>query len=525
MTNNDRTDGAILENQVTPDHRPGFWADLELAFEESALAQPAGHARTQELPAAGPTDAVEAVSPVVDDLAVRRADRGDPVGDTAGDGNGRRIWPMAAAAALIALVGIGFLATRNPTNPTLTTDLVAGTTEAEADIVPLDGPVDEAADGAVADPEVDADADAGADSASADSSSDSTTSSAAADPTPAAVLQPAFEVAAGADGAPAYFALDGGLPAGATFLANSSRYALTWWAIPGDDCNDANYSSLRYVNGSGLTQDVSEPDLGFSGDVSHFTVGADHAAWVVSCGNQLELWVASVATTGRLERAQLVWFGTGQPQNALMLWADSEVSLSLLGASGTPFSIEYETADGTATRNGRPTRFQQESGTREHRSTPVAVSADGTLSYWPGVSDQGQGECAGSFGRAGTLWLRRLTTDAIPVWEPALADETRLGEVTAVAIEPDFSQVAFADTCADSESRVFVATQRADGQLSNLREIDLGPYVPGFADALYWIDSETLRIHTDNSQYGFDLVRLELRLDDGRENGVIVQLD
>jgi hypothetical protein len=108
---------------------------------------------------------------------------------------------------------------------------------------------------------------------------------------------------------------------------------------------------------------------------------------------------------------------------------------------------------------------------------------------------------------------------------PAVADGTAVGEVTAVALEPEFSQVAFADSCEGTRGRVFIGTQRADGLISNLREIDLAPYVPGFADKLYWADTQTLRIETDNAAHGFGAVRFDFRFDDGREQGIIVQLD
>lgn len=598
MTNDDspnkNSDGAVLETQATPEHRNGFWSELESAMtsdgNESSSAPP-----TEELQVAPVTSAPHSVA---DELTARR--------------NRRRIWPMAAAAAALALVGIGFLATRSGTDPGLSTDLVAGTPGA-ADIVPLDGPQDESADS-----NADASDGSGAEGAEADDSGSAAASGgatadtdgdpepdsgAAVDPLILSTPRPEFEPwldfvpAVGATGEPEFFP-SGGAPRRSTFLANSEQDSVTWWAVTKGYCIDPQYSTIRSVNGSslqelfdrrdelithrnqarseldafigqlpvlrdaeelpaadvrelerlngewssalealglldraqrlrqGVTQDAFEPNLSFSGDISHFTTSAGgKAAWLVSCGPQIEFWVGSIVPGGRLADAHMVWFGPGQSQNGLMLWVENEVSVSLLGTDGTPFSIEYETVEQTVTRNGRPTRFQLESGVIEHRSTPAAASADGDLSYWPGISDQGEGACAGSFGRANTLWLRRLTTEAIPVWEPALAEDTRIGQVTAMAIEDEFSQVAFADVCPDEVGRVFIATQRADGRLSNLREIDLSPFVPGFADALYWVDSETLRIETDNSQYSVDAVRFDFRLDDGRENGVMVQLD
>lgn len=514
MTNDEYPiDGAVLEVQAVPEHRAGFWADLEATIGETKSHGVAGLANNQttEMPAAS--------QPAVDELAARR--------------NRRRIWPMAAAAALLAFVGIGFLATRNATDPGLSTDLVAGTTDADQ-VVPLDGPEDATgqsdtepanANDAASDDSA-SDGAASGDSDAADSATEpEQDSGAVVVPTPATAPLPQFDSAAGAVGEPTFFPADAGLPSGASFLNNSAEYGLTWWAVSQGQCGEGISTDIRYVNGSGFTQDVYEPQLNFTGEISHFTAANGRAAWLVSCGSHIELWVASTLQSGRLDDANLVWFGPGQSLNALMLWTDDEVSLSLLGTDGIPFSIEYEAAERATTRNGRPTRFLQESGDIEHRSTPAAVTADGAISYWPGISNQGAGECAGSFGRADTLWVRRLTTEAIPVWEPAVVDDTLLGMVTAVAIEPEFSQVAFADVCPGEVGRVFIATQRADGTLSNLRTIDLGPFVPGFADALHWIDSQTLRIETDNAEFGVDPVRFDFRLDDGRENGVIVQLD
>ena len=108
---------------------------------------------------------------------------------------------------------------------------------------------------------------------------------------------------------------------------------------------------------------------------------------------------------------------------------------------------------------------------------------------------------------------------------PALVDATPVGIITAAAVEPTFAQIAFADVCDGQTQRLFLGTQRADGRISNLREISLTPYVPGFASELFWVDAETLRIEIDNSEFGAQPNRLDLRLDDGREAGVIVQLD
>jgi hypothetical protein len=72
---------------------------------------------------------------------------------------------------------------------------------------------------------------------------------------------------------------------------------------------------------------------------------------------------------------------------------------------------------------------------------------------------------------------------------------------------------------------LFVGVPGGDGLIRDVRSLDLSPYVPGFADRLFWLDDSTVRLETDNRTLGVDRVTFDYRLGDGNQPGILVQLD
>ena len=507
MTQDDYDNDRVLARQPAPEHGASFWNDLEASLGDAAPSGDGAPSRTEQLPA---------VASITD-----RAASSEPAQPP------RRLWPLAAAAAVLALFGIGIIAFQATDDPVRTAEVVAGPDQVDDQAPALDGPGSgDAAD--ATDTDVTADT---TDSAVevVPTPEPEQANSAVAQPTATAVPQREFDAAVGAIGTAAFTPFDDSLSPSATFLANWDERALTWFAETDADtsCVDRNVAEISYVNGSGLVQDVRDPQLRFSGDISHFTVHPDEnlAAWVVACGGQLELYVASLLDSGEVDQLNLVWLGQGSIRAALMLWDGQEINFNAIDPGGTPFAIAYDIEADVLTRNGGPARTELEAGSPVRReATPRVASADGGVSYWVGQAPADIfSACPDTFGsdQTDTLWLRY----GDGTWQPALIDDTPLGRITAVAIEPTFSQIAFADVCDGQTQRLFLGTQRADGSVSNLREISLAPYVPGFASDLFWVDAQTLRIEIDNSAFGTPPIRLDFRFDDGRQEGIIVQLD
>lgn len=513
MTDNERSnDGPILGREAAPEHGPTFWTDLGAMMADDTAVLPSV------------TRTVAPLAPEPSQISRRETSK-------------RRIWPLAAAAALLAVVGVGALALRGPNNPGAVTEIVAGPTEEAAGL--LDGPDDGSGDdgATAADAEDSSNPDSSnaegepASPASGNAGSEGAVDGDSSTETPPVTTSPTspmeFLSAVGAAGSAQFLPLGGQLPDHTTFLANWPERALSWFATTdlSRDCSHANYSEISIANGSGLAFAVRDPQLRFSGDVGHFTVNNEKnlAAWLVSCGAQLELYVATLEWNGQVVDLDIAWFGEGQAASALVLWDQNEVNLSALGVDGKPFSVNFGFDTRIASRDGGPSRILLETGAPSAREfVPLALSPDAALSYWAGAaSETTTSACADQFANADTLWLRRGEGQ----WAPAVVDGTPLGWPTAMALEPEFSQVAFADLCDDQAGRLFVGTQRADGSLSNLQQFDLAPYVPGFAENLFWVDSQTLRIETNNTQYGFGTVRFDLVFEDGQTDAIIVQLD
>lgn len=547
--------GPVIPSGPAPEHGPNFWAELE----STMISEAPRSSETSQIPAA-----LYAASPAT---SVRTVSTGSPIEPRREPGwSQRQLVPLAAAAALAVLVGLAFVVANRSADPATTTEIVAAPT-ALADVAPLDGP-DDGADGAdgveaaasdettddnttaptaptaPAAPTATADdttnttdnaaptATAGS-SASAGEGTNSSGSGAGGDesngatsaPLPTAAPIPDFAHAFGSIGDPAFLPLDQGVPAAGTFLANWPERAVTYYAVNDSDrnCASAEYSEMRYVNGSGLTQAVRDPQLRFSGEISHFTVRTeqDVAAWIVSCGTQLELYVANLEPTGRIVDMTLAWFGEGSVESALMQWDADEVSFNAIEPGASAFAVAYNLDTKLLSRNGGPSRIMLEAGAPAERSlTPLAATADAGLTYWAGKADPGtESACLELYGsgQSDMLWLRQ----GEGMWQPAAAGDFPIGTVTAAAIEPEFLQFAFADWCPGQAGRVSVGTQLPDGRIGDIHTIDLTPYVPGYATQLFWVDADTLRIETDNTDYNFGTVRFDYRLDEG----VMVLLD
>lgn len=516
---------ALLANDPAPEHGPHFWTDLQAAFDEPASPGDEESPERRQASASHSETRLTTELPQTARVAPRRA-----------------LWPLAVAAALLAVLGLGVVVARNNTSSDAT-DVAAVAQETAADSASLDGPSgsdDEAAEGGepqnqeAPQPGENADTQTGdGDTADAtevatptsspDTSSTATDAGTGENGSAEVPAIPNFASAPGATGTPDYVPLDQQIPAHGQFLANWPSLAVTWFAVadPDQPCTSATQSEIVYVNGSGITQEVRDPQLRFSGTVAHLTVSDElqRAAWVVACGQQLELWNATLESTGRFDDVNLVWLGEGAVGGALVQWGENDLNLSALDPDGVPFSIEYGLETELLSRNGGPSRIILEEGAPATRSlTPLAASPDGRITYWSGRAPANtDSRCASLFGsgRADTIWLRTGEGQ----WQPAVAGEFPTAVVSAAAIEPQNAQVAFADACEGEPGRVVIGRQLASGQIDQVTEIDLGPFVYGYAHDLYWVDAQTLRIEATRYSEG-DRVRFDYRLDEN----IFVQL-
>jgi len=506
---NESHDQPRIGREQAPEHGANFWGDLQVSL-------------TQE------TRVLDAVNTGDGTTEMPRVAVLDQQRRTAPRQRSRRLWPVAVAAAVLAMVGLGALELQRPTDPASTTETVAGPA-VESELLALDGPTssdDEVVDGEADTAANDADLAPNVDGPETDRSAPPPQ----LEPTPAdpPAVTRIFDPAGGAVGEPDYVPSDSSLSDDATFLANWKDAGLTWYAETDTqaNCVDRSASEIKYVNGSGRAQDARDPQLRFTGTISHFVMHPEDniAAWIVTCGDQMELYTATLQSSGRIDHLELIWLGQGSARTALTLWDGTELNLNAIEPAGRPFAIAYDTATDVITRDGNPTRAALEAGSPVRReSTPRAATADGGVSYWVGQAPTDTfsacPELAGS-DQADTIWVRANGT-----WQPGLLDDTTVGRITAFALESTFSQVAFADFCSGQEQRLFLGTQRADGRISNVREVSLAPYVPGFATELFWSDAQTLRIEIDNSEIGGAPNRLDFRFDDGRQEGIIIVVE
>jgi len=534
MTDQTPDTGPVLGRNVAPEHGPDFWNTVEAAISGTPRAAHRNAQeleRTQELrPHVDPSVTTQLERPIgerTEELIAVRPTSATPLGERR---SFRRLMPLAAAAAVLAMIGLGFIVNqgRGADN---TSEVVAG------QLVPEQGAAAASAANSTGDSEQEETipqkvtevepAQSAADRALVPPVEQDDQPFAEPNTTAAAAPIPDFDNAAGVEGDPEYLPLDQGLPEHAKFLGNWSDRKLSWYTVadPQGSCDDANYSEIRYVNGSGFTLAARDPQLGFSGDVSHLTVGPadDVAAWLVSCGTQMELFVAPLDSSGALGAPTLAWFGQGSLAPALVLWDGSEVSVNTVEPGGSAFSASYNLDTKIVSRNGGPSRIMIEATAPAARSlTPIAASPDAALTYWTGDAPVGvASECPELFGtnRADSLWLRQGEGQ----WQVAAAD-LPLGQVTAAALEPELAQLAFADRC-DQQRRVLIGVQQSDGRIAGVRPLDLAPFAPGFVSQLDWVDPFTLRIEIDNQELGFGSVRFELRLGDEPDDLTMVQLD
>jgi hypothetical protein len=529
-----------IEAKQAPDHAPDFWNRLNASIHAETASLPvvqqpppgaASLDATRELPGLA---SVAGAAPPVPVLPLPKTRRSQPK------------WPLAAAAVAVVALGLGFVIARGVSDPATTTEIAVASTD-DADVASADGTGESDGDieGVASAPGLDDVSDATSpgnvgdvedaeETDAAETPTDDEAASAAAanassdegDRTqPAVAPIPDFEAAGGATGEPEYLPLDRGIPADGTYLANWPQRALTWYAVtaPDTNCERPGHSEIRYVNGSGITQPVRNPQLRFSGEISHFVVRDEQnvAAWVVTCGEQLELYVGTLEPTGRIIEPTLAWLGQGSTSSALVLWESNEVSLNAIEPNGAAFSIDYNIETGLLSRNGGPSRIMLEAGAPTDRSlTPLAASPDGGLTYWQGGAQAGTvSDCAELYGsgRSDMVWLRQGEGQ----WQHAVTGGFPIGTVTAGALDSASLQFAFADLCPGQSGRVLVGRQLADGRIDDVITIDLTPFVPGYGAQLFWVDEFTLRIETDNTEFGFGTVRFDYRLD----QGVMVQLD
>lgn len=461
----------VFEPDPAPDHGPAFWTGLGSAMNE-------------------PADTVVALD------AVSEPDR--PA----------RLRPLLAAAALVVVVGLGALLVRSLDSGD-STDLVAGEPTENA-LVPLDGP-----DGSGSD---DPDSSAAPEPTPTPTSSPVTADVRPITPAPSVQGPPEFARAWGNTATSIFAPITGQLPDEARFLASWNERRVSWFSVPGTDCNDLTFSQIYYVNDAGGALPIHEPQLHFSGSIDYFTVQPEsgRAAWLVSCGTQLELHVGLLAGSGDISSSQMVWVGEGVVPDALMLWDGSVVSFNAISPDGQPFFVDYDIMTNQILGTGVAVDESEPGRPTGVASVLVGATADASFTYWNAAGSDVFAPCDAT---SSTLWVRADVGDQ-PLWTRALG-EVDAGVIMAFALDDRFAQVAFADTCEGRDGRVFIGTRRADGEITNVQELDLSPYVGGFADELYWIDDTTLRIETDNRALGVNRFSFDYLIDEG----IVVQLN
>lgn len=490
----------VLKQEETPDHGSAFWAEFDQAFDSEALAP------TTETPTVG-------VSP-----APRTRSRS------------RARWPLvAAAAAVLTLGGLGVVVLGGDSEPA-TTDVVSGLDESS--LVPLDGPSTDGADGDSTEDATTDDATTNDDATTEDpppATLEADASIAVDAPTPLPTAQsvqvapsldelPTYELAAGNTSTQVYVPTEP-FDDGARFLGTLESARLSWFSItdPATGCSDPAHAEIRYVPEPGFNLDFADPNPRFSGNISQFTTAPSIAkvAWLAECAGQLELYVADLGpVAGQASNIRLAWVGEGSSTAASMTWSGSEVSLNSISPTGEPFFVAADMATGRVTGSG--VRADVGDGTGRS-SWIVGASPSGHLSWWNGNQTTGATSCDGQ-----TLFLH---SDASG-WQPAFVEPVDTAAVTQLSLNPDLSQVAFTDGCDGiNNAQVFLGTVRADGLISSVRTIDLSLWATGNVSLVRWEDPLTLRIHTDDSNTGGSTQRFNYVFDDGRDAGVLVQLD
>ena len=495
-------DRPVLRRQNAPDHRPGFWDDLDAAMTEPA-------SQTSTLPA----QPAQAQSADMDREPQRRS---------------RSMWPLVAAAAVLAVAGLGMLFLRGPADPG--TEIVAGP---ETDEVPVADAPPTGDDDAPADADqtsvpvptmtsVEDEADSGGtgtvDAVPATTGPDA--DAGATDETPAPIDLDSLDV-------PTYVTAAGNRDTlmfppvnpfadGTRFLATWEEQQISWFSLADieADCTRPDHSTLRYVTNDGFDFAVTDPAARFAGNASNFAFNDQHLAWLTECNGRLALYVASQSgVPGQLFGPRMAWTGLGSDTAALVSWDGSVAQLSSVNA-GDPFFVNVDMASGVVSGSGMITGVGPGTG---RDSWIVGATPDGTTTWWNTTQTTAQSSCDGRT-------LSRLTEPG--GWESPFVDPVDVGAVQTFALNPDLAMVAFSDACPGiNEGRFFIGTLRADGLISSVRTIDLSAFASGSVFILDWTDPLTLRIHTDESVTGGFPLRFEYVFDDGRDAGVLVLLD
>lgn len=293
---------------------------------------------------------------------------------------------------------------------------------------------------------------------------------------------------------------DDNLANNARLLATAPDGSVSWFATADftTACDNPSHSTISVVDGDGMTTPVHSPQYGYSGEISNFTldVSGTKAAFVVACNGQIELHVATVDGSGRFEASDLAWTGFGATNTAFVQWDQTAVTLNSLQADATPFYVTYDAERARVTDENIPNQAIEDGGRPPGLfPSPAGASADGLFSYWNGTDPDETGGCEGE---SNTLWVKQQNAD----WLEAVEGNPDIAIVTALVLEPEYSQIAFADTCEGFGATVYVGTKRSDGVVASPRSLSLTAYVPGFVTDLFWIDEATLQIETNNEVVG-----------------------
>ncbi len=497
-------DRPVLRREQAPDHRPGFWEELDVARTDSGATTV-----TSTMPA-----------------------QPAPQIDAASASSSRSLWPLVAAAAVLAVFGLGLLFVRGGAEPG--TELVSGGDTADADSSFADAPGSDA-EGNNAE-EADAEG---------NRTGEAVEGEAASIPVPTAVADETTTPATGGESGdagepatqpidlddldvPTYVAAAGNRdslmfpPAnpfadGTRFLATWEQQQVSWFSLADieADCTRPDHSTLRYVTSDGFDFAASDPEIRFPGNASNFAFTDQHLAWVAECDGRLALYVASQSgVPGQMFGPRMAWIGRGSDTAALVSWSGSAVQLSSVDDNGEPFFVEVDLQSRIV--SGSAVRSDVGPGTGRD-SWIVGAAPDGATTWWNATQATGATTCDGAT-------LSRHTE--VGGWDSPFVDAVDVGAVRAFALNPELSMVAFSDACPGiNEGRFFIGTLRADGLISSVRTIDLSAFASGPVFILDWTDALTLRIHTDESVTGGFPLRFEYVFDDGRDAGVLVLLD
>lgn len=506
----------VFGREPTPDHAPDFWSRLDAKLHDDARPFESHEpTRRLDVTASMPGSMLESTAGSGPDPQRGGEPEGSPL-------NRRRRAPvLAAAAALLAVVGIGAVAL-SLSRPDQNQQVVV----AESDGAFLgqggDGPNDseDASQSAEAD---ETDQHAGlqvqADTAPV---SDAAEQSGSEDTIDASALPPLLGNGDSEIWLPRDDLAEGTLGDGYYFLATWEEQKLSWFAVPqpGTDCHDLRHVEIVRVNSSGIPLAVADPQPTFSGKISLFSVSDNQrrVAFVADCDGQLELYAARLSPeAGRLYDQQLVWAGTGSTTAALIQWDGSLLSFHSID-NAIPFFVDVDLEAQTVTGIGAVSDAPPGLDTMMVGATP-----DGSLTWWNVDAPSGSAACDGK---------ELVVRGSDGVFRPASLEDATAGITVAIggggelAVEPDSSQVAFSNECPGiNTAAVRIGTLRADGLISSLRTIDLSVYATGQVVELHWFDPNTLRIHIDSSNTGGTVQRFDWVFDAGRDAGFLQAVD